>query len=61
MAKQKQTATDLPWRTTLRLPADAGAEIDRLATRDAIPSATVCRILIMERLDQLRRERERSS
>jgi len=51
----------LPWRTTLRLTEETGKEIDRIAVRDAIPSATVCRIIIMEHMERLTRERERQS
>jgi len=40
----------------VRLTPQAGAEVERLAARDATPAATVCRRLVMERLEQLRRE-----
>lgn len=61
MARRKEGASDLPWRTTLRLTEETGKEIDRIAVRDAIPSATVCRIIIMEHMERLTRERERQS
>jgi len=53
---RKENAPDLSWRTMLRLTPQAGEEVERLAARDATPAATVCRRLVMERLEQLRRD-----
>jgi len=56
MGCEKENAPDLSWRTMLRLTPQAAEEVERLAARDATPAATVCRRLVMERLEQLRRE-----
>ncbi|HZS88322.1 MAG TPA: hypothetical protein VFE42_12680 [Chloroflexota bacterium] len=40
----------------IRLPTDAGDAVRELARREASPFATVVRRLVMERLDQLKRE-----
>jgi hypothetical protein len=43
----------------IRLPAAAVRELKDMAQREAAPLATVLRRLVLERLDQLRGERER--
>jgi hypothetical protein len=58
MARQKQDAPDLGWRTMIRLTPEYGEKVERMAAREAVPVATVCRRLIMDQIDELERRQE---